>query len=418
MPGSAHPSEETAVTVDADTARIELTADERAANLTADELAKLVGLVDYDESKDPFPVNAMDAVVFVCGNATQSAHYYQSAWGMQLVAYSGPETGNRDHKSFVLTSGSARFVLMGGVDPSSDLLDRHRRHGDGVVDLAMDVKDVDKCIEHARSQGATILEEPHDISDEHGIVRRAAIAAYGNTRHSLIDRSRYAGPYLPGYVATSSSFVKRDGAPQRVFQALDHAVGNVELGKMDYWVQFYNKVMGFVNMAEFIGDDIATDYSALMSKVVANGNHRVKFPLNEPAIGKRKSQIDEYLEFYGEPGCQHLALATNDILHTVDVLRAEGVEFLDTPDSYYDDPELRARIGQVRVPVEDLKARKILVDRDEDGYLLQIFTKPIGDRPTVFFELIERHGSLGFGKGNFKALFESIEREQERRGNL
>jgi 4-hydroxyphenylpyruvate dioxygenase len=398
---------------------IELTPEERAANLTPEELAKLVGLVvDYDESKDPFPVNAMDAVVFVCGNATQSAHYYQSAWGMELVAYSGPATGNRDHKSFVLTSGSARFVLMGGVDPSSELLDRHRKHGDGVVDLAMDVKDVDKCIEHARSQGATILEEPHDISDEHGTVRRAAIAAYGNTRHSLIDRSRYDGPYLPGYVAMKSSFVKRDGAPKRVFQALDHAVGNVELGKMDYWVEFYNKVMGFVNMAEFVGDDIATDYSALMSKVVANGNHRVKFPLNEPAAGKRKSQIDEYLEFYGEPGCQHLALATNDILRTVDVLRAEGVEFLDTPDTYYEDPELRARIGQVRVPVEELQKRKILVDRDEDGYLLQIFTKPIGDRPTVFFELIERHGSLGFGKGNFKALFESIEREQERRGNL
>ncbi len=397
---------------------IELTADEKAANLTADELAKLVGLVDYDEATDPFPVNAMDAVVFVCGNATQSAHYYQSAWGMELVAYSGPETGNRDHKSFVLTSGSARFVLMGGVDPASELLDRHRGHGDGVVDLAMDVKDVDKCVEHARSQGATILEEPHDISDEHGTVRRAAIAAYGNTRHSLVDRSRYTGPYLPGYVAANSTFVKRDGAPKRVFQALDHAVGNVELGKMDYWVEFYNKVMGFVNMAEFIGDDIATDYSALMSKVVANGNHRVKFPLNEPAVGKRKSQIDEYLEFYGEPGCQHLALATGDILRTVDVLRAEGVEFLDTPDTYYEDPELRARIGRVRVPVEELQKRKILVDRDEDGYLLQIFTKPIGDRPTVFFELIERHGSLGFGKGNFKALFESIEREQERRGNL
>ena len=395
-----------------------LTSDEKAAHLTADELARLVGLVDYDESRDPFPVNGMDAVVFVCGNATQAAHYYQSAWGMELVAYSGPETGNRDHKAFVLKSGSARFVLTGGVPLDSPVLERHRRHGDGVVDLAMNVPDVDKCVTHARAMGATILEEPHDISDEHGTVRRAAIATYGETRHSLVDRSRYDGPYLPGFVAASSSYVKREGAPKRIFQALDHAVGNVELGRMDYWVEFYNKVMGFVNMAEFIGDDIATEYSALMSKVVANGNHRVKFPLNEPAISKRKSQIDEYLEFYGEPGCQHLALATSDILRTVDILRDEGVEFLDTPDTYYEDPELRARIGTVRVPVAELQKRKILVDRDEDGYLLQIFTKPIGDRPTVFFEIIERHGSLGFGKGNFKALFESIEREQARRGNL
>ena len=239
-----------------------------------------------------------------------------------------------------------------------------------------------------------------------------------DTRHSLVDRSRYAGPYLPGFVARRSTFVKRPGAPRRLFQAVDHVVGNVELGAMDGWVDFYNRVMGFTNMAEFIGDDIATDYSALMSKVVANGNHRVKFPLNEPAIAKKKSQIDEYLEFYNGPGAQHLALATGDILATVDALRANGVEFLNTPDSYYEDPELRARIGEVRVPIEELKKRRILVDRDEDGYLLQIFTKPLGDRPTVFFELIERHGSLGFGKGNFKALFESIEREQARRGNL
>jgi len=249
-------------------------------------------------------------------------------------------------------------------------------------------------------------------------VRIAAIAAYGDTRHSLVDRSRYSGPYLPGYVERASTYVKRDGSPKRLFQALDHVVGNVELGKMDEWVGFYNRVMGFTNMAEFIGDDIATDYSALMSKVVANGNHRVKFPLNEPAIAKKKSQIDEFLEFYAGPGAQHLALATNDILRTVDAMRAEGVEFLVTPDSYYEDPQLRARIGEVRVPIEELQKRGILVDRDEDGYLLQIFTRPLGDRPTVFFELIERHGSLGFGKGNFKALFEAIEREQERRGNL
>ncbi|MGZ4633315.1 MAG: 4-hydroxyphenylpyruvate dioxygenase, partial [Actinomycetes bacterium] len=405
------------MTADAAThSTLALTDEERLADLDLESLQQLVGLVDYDASTDPFPVTGWDAVVFVVGNATQAAHYYQSAFGMRLVAYSGPETGNRDHKAFVLTSGSCRFVIKGGVDPESTLLDHHRAHGDGVTDIALEVPDVDKCIEHARSQGAVIVEEPHDVSDEHGTVRVAAIAAYGETRHSLIDRSRYDGPYLPGYVERSSTYVKRGGSPKRLFQALDHVVGNVELGKMEDWVGFYNKVMGFVNMAEFIGDDIATDYSALMSKVVANGNHRVKFPLNEPAIAKKKSQIDEFLEFYRAPGAQHLALATNDILRTVDLMRDEGVEFLVTPDSYYEDPELRARIGEVRVPIEELQSRGILVDRDEDGYLLQIFTRPIGDRPTVFFELIERHGSLGFGKGNFKALFEAIEREQERRG--
>jgi 4-hydroxyphenylpyruvate dioxygenase len=397
---------------------VALTSDERDADLNLEQLKQLVGLVPYDQSTDPFPVTGWDAVVFVVGNATQTAHYYQSAFGMDLVAYSGPETGNRDHKSYVLRSGSCRFVISGAVSPDSPLADHHRAHGDGVIDIALEVPDVDRCIRQARSQGATVLEEPHDVSDESGTIRTAAIATYGNTRHTLIDRSRYTGVYLPGFVARSSEFVKRPGAPKRMFQALDHVVGNVELGKMDDWVGYYNKVMGFVNMAEFIGDDIATDYSALMSKVVANGNHRVKFPLNEPAIAKKKSQIDEFLEFYQGPGVQHLALATNDILGSVDAMRAEGVEFLATPDSYYEDPELRARIGNVRVPIEELQSRGILVDRDEDGYLLQIFTKPVGDRPTVFFELIERHGSLGFGKGNFKALFEAIEREQETRGNL
>ncbi len=396
----------------------DLTPAELDANLDLDQLKQLVGLVPYDETRDPFPVHALDAVVFVVGNANQTAKYYQLAFGMDLVAYSGPETGVRDRKAFVLKAGSARFVISGGVTPDSPLLDHHRKHGDGVTDIALEVADVDKCVEHARSHGATVLVEPHDESDERGTVRIAAIAAYGDTRHTLIDRSRYDGVYLPGFVEAQTAVTRPEGHPKRLFQAVDHVVGNVELGKMDEWVSFYNKVMGFVNMAEFIGDDIATDYSALMSKVVANGNHRVKFPLNEPALAKKKSQIDEFLEFYDGPGAQHIALATNDILRTVDIMRANGVDFLDTPDSYYDDPELRARIGAVRVPIEELKSRKILVDRDEDGYLLQIFTKPVGDRPTVFYELIERHGSLGFGKGNFKALFEAIEREQERRGNL
>ena len=390
-----------------------LTTQERLAELDLDQLRRLVGLVEYDAAGDPFPVTGWDAVVWAVGNATQAVQYYRAVYGMELVAYSGPETGHRDHHAYVLRSGAVRFVLTGAVDPASPVADHHRRHGDGIVDIALEVPDVDRCIEHARREGATVLTEPHDVTDEHGTVRLAAIATYGETRHTLVDRSRYTGPYLPGFVARSAG-----PRPERLFQALDHVVGNVELGRMDEWVDFYHRVMGFTNMAEFVGEDIATEYSALMSKVVASGNHRVKFPLNEPAIAKKRSQIDEYLEFYGGPGAQHLALATNDILATVDALRERGVEFLATPESYYTDPELRARIGEVRVPIEELARRGILVDRDEDGYLLQIFTKPIGDRPTVFFELIERHGSLGFGAGNFQALFEAIEREQAKRGNF
>ncbi|MDT7591858.1 MAG: 4-hydroxyphenylpyruvate dioxygenase [Pseudonocardiales bacterium] len=395
-----------------------LTSQERLADLDLDQLRQLVGLVEYDAQRDPFPLTGWDAVVWAVGNATQAALFYQAVLGMELVAYSGPETGNRDHHAYVLRSGAVRFVLKGGVDPASPVLDHHRRHGDGIMDIALEVPDVDRCIAHARAQGATVLEEPHDVTDEHGTVRVAALATYGETRHTLVDRSGYTGPYLPGYIARGSGYQKPVGEPKRVFQALDHVVGNVELGRMDEWVAFYNRVMGFTNMAEFVGEDIATDYSALMSKVVASGNHRVKFPLNEPAVGKKRSQIDEYLDYYGGPGAQHLALATNDIIRTVDTLRAKGIEFLATPDSYYSDPELRARIGNVRVPIEELQSRGILVDRDEDGYLLQIFTKPIGDQPTVFFEFIERHGSLGFGIGNFKALFEAIEREQAKRGNF
>jgi 4-hydroxyphenylpyruvate dioxygenase len=391
-----------------------LTGQERLAHLSLDELRTLVGLVEYDVTADPFPVTGWDAVVWVVGNATQAMQVFTGVYGMELVATSGPETGNRDHRAYVLESGAVRFVVTGGVDPASPLMDHHRRHGDGIVDIALEVPDVDRCVAHARAEGAVVTVEPHDRTDEHGTVRLATIAAYGETSHTLVDRSRYSGPYLPGFVAASAH--RRPG--RRLFQALDHVVGNVELGRMDEWVRFYQRIMGFANMAEFVGDDIATEYSALMSKVVASGNHRVKFPLNEPAVGKKRSQIDEYLQFYGGPGVQHLALATNDILRTVDELRAAGVEFLATPQAYYRDPALRERIGQVRVPIEELEARGILVDRDEDGYLLQIFTKPLGDRPTVFFELIERHGSLGFGKGNFQALFEAIEREQARRGNF
>ncbi|MEV4704780.1 4-hydroxyphenylpyruvate dioxygenase [Actinoplanes sp. NPDC049316] len=372
---------------------------------------------------DVFPVKGVDYLQFLVGNAKQAAHYYSTAFGMTCVAYRGPEQGFRDHAEYVLVSGSARFLITGAVHAGAAGSDHVTKHSDGIYDIALAVPDVDKAYAHALSAGARGVAEPHDVTDEHGTVRIASIAAYGDTVHSLVDRSRYTGPFLPGFVERGP-IVDRQPAidaglqPKRFFQAVDHVVGNVELGKMDEWVEFYARVMGFTNMAEFIGDDIATDYSALMSKVVADGSRKVKFPLNEPAVSKRKSQIDEYLEFYDGPGAQHIAVATNDIIASVDAMRAAGVEFLDTPDSYYDDPELRARIGEVRAPIEELKKRKILVDRDEDGYLLQIFTKPVQDRPTVFFELIERHGSLGFGKGNFKALFEAIEREQELRGNL
>lgn len=372
---------------------------------------------DTARQADPFPVKGMDAVVFAVGNAKQAAHYYSTAFGMRLVAYSGPENGSRETASYVLENGSARFVFTSVIKPATTwghFLARHvAEHGDGVVDLAIEVPDARRAYTYALEHGATSVAEPYELKDEHGTVVLAAIATYGETRHTLVERTGYDGPYLPGYV-TARPMVEPPA--QRTFQAIDHCVGNVELGRMNEWVGFYNKVMGFTNMKEFVGDDIATEYSALMSKVVADGTLKVKFPINEPAIAKKKSQIDEYLEFYGGAGVQHVALNTNDIVATVRTMRAAGVQFLDTPDSYYD--TLGEWVGDTRVPVETLRELKILADRDEDGYLLQIFTKPVQDRPTVFFEIIERHGSMGFGKGNFKALFEAIEREQAQRGNL
>ncbi|MER6537247.1 4-hydroxyphenylpyruvate dioxygenase [Streptomyces sp. 900105755] len=366
---------------------------------------------------DPFPVKGMDAVVFAVGNAKQAAHYYSTAFGMRLVAYSGPETGSRETASYVLENGSARFVLTSVIKPDTEwghFLSRHvAEHGDGVVDLAIEVPDARAAYAYAVEHGARSVAEPYELKDEHGTVVLAAIATYGETRHTLVERTGYDGPYLPGFTAASPIV---EPPARRTFQAVDHCVGNVELGRMNEWVGFYNKVMGFTNMKEFVGDDIATEYSALMSKVVADGTLKVKFPINEPAIAKKKSQIDEYLEFYGGAGVQHIALNTNDIVETVRTMRAAGVEFLDTPGSYYD--TLGEWVGDTRVPIDTLRELKILADRDEDGYLLQIFTKPVQDRPTVFFEIIERHGSMGFGKGNFKALFEAIEREQDRRGNL
>jgi 4-hydroxyphenylpyruvate dioxygenase len=366
-------------------------------------------------SEDPFPVEGVDFVHFAVGNAKQAAHYYSTAFGMVCTAYRGPENGSRDYAEYVLESGDARFLLTGPVHAGTPYGAHVAAHGDGVVDIALRVPDVERAYQHAVAQGARGLEEPHVLEDDNGKVAVAAIASYGETRHTLIERGNYSGRFLPGFVAREP-LVTPPARPY--FTAVDHCVGNVELGRMDEWVDFYHRVMGFTNMKEFVGDDIATEYSALMSKVVADGDRKVKFPLNEPAVGKKKSQIDEYLEFYGGPGVQHVALLVDDILSAVDGMRAAGLEFLGTPDSYYLDPELRSRIGTVRTEIDELQKRRILVDRDEDGYLLQIFTNPVQDRPTVFFELIERHGSQGFGKGNFKALFEAIEREQARRGNL
>jgi 4-hydroxyphenylpyruvate dioxygenase len=365
------------------------------------------------DATDAFPVEGIDHVHFVVGNAKQAAHYYSTAFGMRVTAYRGPETGARDLASYVLESGSARFVITAAVRAGTDASRHVAEHGDGVVDVALTVPDAAHAYELAVARGAKGVMEPTSFEDEHGKVVVAQIETYGETKHSFVQRRDYSGVFLPSFVAREPIV---EPPAKRWFQAIDHIVGNVELGHMDEWVEFYHRVMGFTNMKEFVGDDIATEYSALMSKVVADGGRKVKFPLNEPAIGKKKSQIDEYLEFYGGPGVQHLALSTNDIVRTVREMRKAGVEFLDTPDSYYD--TLGEWVGETRVPLDQLRELKILADRDEDGYLLQIFTKPVEDRPTVFFELIERHGSQGFGKGNFKALFEAIEREQARRGNL
>ncbi len=368
---------------------------------------------DLADRTDEFPVNGMDAVVFAVGNARQAAHFYSTAFGMRCVAYRGPETGCRDEAAYVLESGTARMEFRGPVRAGTALGRHVAAHGDGVIDLAIAVPSAQAAYEYAVTHGASGLDQPRILEDDHGKVVLAAVATFGDTRHTFVERSGYAGPYLPGYVA-ADPLVESAAGP--FFTEIDHCVGNVELGKMDEWVGFYKQVMGFTNMKEFVGDDIATEYSALMSKVVADGSRKVKFPINEPAAGKRKSQIDEYLEFYGGPGVQHIALATDDIVAAVRGMRAVGVDFLATPDSYYD--ALGEWVGETRVPIDELRKLRILADRDEDGYLLQIFTKPVQDRPTVFFELIERHGSQGFGKGNFKALFEAIEREQARRGNL
>ncbi len=363
-------------------------------------------------SVDTFPIDGIDYVQLAVGNAKQAAYFYSSAFGLRTVAYRGPETGCREQVSYLLASGDVRFLVTGAV-VADDPIGRHvARHGDGVVDIALRVSDVDRAYQFATAAGASSLAAPTETRDECGVIRSAALATYGETRHTLVQRTDYRGVFLPGFVGVSTPAT---GATP-LFHEIDHVVGNVELGRMEEWVEFYRRTMGFTNMNEFVGDDIATEYSALMSKVVADGKRKVKFPINEPAVGPRKSQIAEFLDFYDGPGVQHIALATDDIVGAVRRMRAAGVEFLSTPDSYYD--ALSEWVGDIGMPIEELRELRILADRDEDGYLLQIFTAPVQDRPTMFFELIERHGAQGFGKGNFKALFEAVEREQEKRGNL
>lgn len=361
------------------------------------------------QMEDFFPVRDVDHLEFYVGNAKQSSYYLARAFGFKIVAYSGLETGNREKVSYVLVQKNMRFVVSGALSSDNRIAEFVKTHGDGVKDVALLVDDVDKAYSEAVKRGAVAIAPPVELTDENGTLKKAVIGTYGDTIHTLVERKNYKGTFMPGFQKAEFDIPFEESG----LIAVDHVVGNVE--KMEEWVSYYENVMGFKQMIHFDDDDISTEYSALMSKVMTNGS-RIKFPINEPADGKRKSQIQEYLEFYNGAGVQHLALLTNDIVKTVEALRANGVEFLDTPDTYYD--ELTARVGKIDEEIDKLKELKILVDRDDEGYLLQIFTKPIVDRPTLFIEIIQRKGSRGFGEGNFKALFESIEREHERRGNL
>ena len=362
--------------------------------------------------RDFLPLKGTDHVEFYVGNARQAAYFYRAAFGMSLVAYAGPETGQRDRASYVVQQGKVRFVLTTPLRPEGPIADHIHRHGDGVKVVALWVDDARRAWRETTSRGAVSVAEPYVKTDEHGQVVLSSISTYGDTIHTFVERGDYNGPFLPGYVAVDHDTVAR---PVGLLH-IDHMVGNVGWHEMDKWVDFYGRVMGFSLYQHFDDKDISTEYSALMSKVMANGNGYVKFPINEPADGKRKSQVEEYLDFYPGPGVQHIALATNDILHTVTRLSQQGVEFLRVPHTYY--TELQARVGKIDEPIEELEKLGILVDRDDEGYMLQIFTKPVEDRPTLFFEIIQRKGSRSFGKGNFKALFEAIEREQQLRGNL
>jgi 4-hydroxyphenylpyruvate dioxygenase len=363
--------------------------------------------------RDHMPLHGIDHLELWVGNAAQAAYVFTHAYGFTEVAYAGLETGLRDRVTHVLEQGRIRLVLSGALTDDCEIAAHHRRHGDGVKVVALGVPDVAAAYREALARGAHGLLEPYDLYDEHGTVRLAEIAAYGDTIHRFVERGGYDGPFLPGFVETP-----HDGDPSQpgLLAGIDHVVANVELGAMERWVRFYEDVFGMKELIHFSDEAISTEYSALMSKVVTSGDGRVKFPINEPAVSKRRSQIDEYLEFYGGPGVQHIAVSTTDIVATVTALAARGVRFLRTPDSYY--AGVPERIGDIDESIDDLRRLGILVDRDDEGYLLQIFTKPLGDRPTIFFEIIERHGARGFGEGNFKALFEAIEREQALRGNL
>jgi 4-hydroxyphenylpyruvate dioxygenase len=361
---------------------------------------------------DSLPINGTDHIELYVGNAKQSSLFYQHCFGFELIAYAGPETGIKDRASYVLKQEKIRLVLTSSLKPGTEIANHVAKHGDGVKVLALWVDDARKSFEETISNGAEIAIMPKEDKDAFGEVITASIKTYGETIHTFVERKNYKGPFLPGYKAVKNSLtVKPIG-----LKYIDHCVGNVELGQMNKWVDFYKKVMGFQLLVTFDDKDISTEYSALMSKVVSNGNGFIKFPINEPAQGKKKSQIEEYLDFYIGPGVQHIAVATDDIIYTVSELRKRGVEFLYVPEIYYE--EAIERVGDINEEVDELKKLNILIDRDEEGYLLQIFTKPVQDRPTVFFEIIERNGAKSFGKGNFKALFESIEREQELRGNL
>ena len=361
---------------------------------------------------DFLPLKGTDHVEFYVGNARQAAYFYRAAFGMRLVAYAGPETGLRDRASYVVQQGKIRFVLTTPLRSDGPIAQHIHWHGDGVRVIALWVDDARSAWYETTSRGARSVEEPRVISDEHGAAVLSSIRAYGDTIHTFVERSGYTGPFLPGYRAVMHDEVAR---PVGLLH-IDHMVGNVGWHEMNRWVDFYARVMGFSLYQHFDDKDISTEYSALMSKVMANGNGYVKFPINEPAEGKKKSQVEEYLEFYPGPGVQHIALATHDIVDTVKRLRDQGVEFLRVPHTYYS--ELQQRVGKIDEPLEDLEDLGILVDRDDEGYMLQIFTRPVEDRPTLFFEIIQRKGSRSFGKGNFKALFEAIEREQQARGNL
>lgn len=363
-------------------------------------------------SQDFLPLLGTDHIEFWVGNAKQAAYYYQKAFGFELIAYAGPETGMRDRASYVLKQGKVRFVLTTSLQPDTEISRHVQKHSDGVKVLALWVDDAEKAFYETMARGAKAHTQPQTLKDDQGEVKIATIHTYGDTLHMFVERKNYKGAFMPGYKPATSSFKTEPLG----LEYIDHCVGNVELGKMNEWVKFYEDVMGFKMIITFDDSDISTEYSALMSKVVSNGNGYVKFPINEPAAGKKKSQIDEYLEFYHGPGVQHIALITNDVVKTVTELQHRGVEFLRVPVTYYD--ELEARVGKIDEDIDSLRKLGILVDRDDEGYLLQIFTKPVEDRPTVFFEIIQRKGAKSFGKGNFKALFEAIEREQDLRGNL